>query len=59
VNVHVIDLHVKLHNLFLDLIVITGDLVDGNVQDLMDAVEPTKHLRAPYGKYFISGKCEL
>ncbi|XP_064640205.1 transmembrane protein with metallophosphoesterase domain-like [Lineus longissimus] len=51
----VIDAVQKLHP---DLIVITGDLVDGHVQDLMDAVEPAKHLQAPYGKFFVSGNHE-
>jgi predicted MPP superfamily phosphohydrolase len=38
-----------------DLIVITGDLVDGSVEKLREHVEPLKDLRAKHGVYFSSG----
>jgi predicted MPP superfamily phosphohydrolase len=41
-----------------DLIVITGDLVDGSVKELEPFVEPLKKLKAPDGVYFITGNHE-
>jgi hypothetical protein len=41
-----------------DLIVITGDLVDGTVEHLRDQVEPLRDLRAPDGVYFVTGNHE-
>jgi predicted MPP superfamily phosphohydrolase len=41
-----------------DLIVITGDLVDGSVSDLQDHVEPLRELRARDGVYFVTGNHE-
>ena len=38
-----------------DLIVITGDLVDGPLHRLRDDVEPLCELRARYGVYFVTG----
>jgi predicted MPP superfamily phosphohydrolase len=45
-------------NLNPDLIVFTGDLVDGSVAWLEHDVEPLKELSAPYGKFFITGNHE-
>jgi predicted MPP superfamily phosphohydrolase len=41
-----------------DLIVITGDLVDGSVDELRQHVAPLSGLVAPYGVYFITGNHE-
>ncbi|MFF5078257.1 metallophosphoesterase [Actinoplanes sp. NPDC000266] len=41
-----------------DLIVVVGDLVDGDVDDLRDAVEPLARLRARHGTYFVTGNHE-
>ena len=38
-----------------DLVVITGDLVDGTVKDLAHAVEPLSQLQAKWGVYFVTG----
>lgn len=38
-----------------DIVVITGDLVDGTVFSLKDAVTPLGHLHAKHGAYFITG----
>lgn len=38
-----------------DLIAITGDLVDGSVEDLAALVEPLARLRARHGVFFCSG----
>src|SRR5690349_7978546 len=41
-----------------DLIVITGDLVDGSVEGLRRSIEPLFGLRARYGVYFVTGNHE-
>jgi predicted MPP superfamily phosphohydrolase len=41
-----------------DLIALTGDLVDGSVEQLRDDVAPLANLRAPDGLYFITGNHE-
>jgi len=41
-----------------DIIVITGDLVDGSVEDLRDDIAPLKALKARYGVYFVTGNHE-
>lgn len=41
-----------------DLIAFTGDLVDGSVPYLRDAVEPMARLQAPSGKFFVTGNHE-
>ena len=41
-----------------DLVAITGDLVDGGVRELGDAVAPLAELRAPDGVYFTTGNHE-
>lgn len=41
-----------------DLVVITGDLVDGTVEELRTAVAPLAQLRAREGVYFVTGNHE-
>lgn len=41
-----------------DLIVITGDLVDGPVEDLRDELAPIAKLSAPLGTFFVTGNHE-
>jgi hypothetical protein len=41
-----------------DAVVITGDLVDGSVANLSDAVAPLAKLEARHGKYFVTGNHE-
>ncbi|MBK7643112.1 MAG: metallophosphoesterase [Planctomycetes bacterium] len=41
-----------------DLIVITGDLVDGSVEGLRRSIEPLFGLRARFGVYFVTGNHE-
>jgi uncharacterized protein len=41
-----------------DLVAITGDLVDGSVDELRDAVAPLSGLRARHGVYFVTGNHE-
>lgn len=41
-----------------DVIVITGDLVDGSVEQLREHVAPLAQLRAPLGVYFVTGNHE-
>jgi uncharacterized protein len=41
-----------------DMVAITGDLVDGSVGELRDAVAPIANLRARHGVYFVTGNHE-
>ncbi len=41
-----------------DVVVITGDLVDGSVSDLRAEVAPLADLRAPHGVFFVTGNHE-
>ncbi len=41
-----------------DLIAVTGDLVDGNPDELMYDAEPLRNLKAKYGVYFVPGNHE-
>jgi predicted MPP superfamily phosphohydrolase len=41
-----------------DLVVITGDLVDGSVAELAEHVAPLADLRAKYGVFFVTGNHE-
>jgi predicted MPP superfamily phosphohydrolase len=48
----------KVNALKPDLIAITGDLVDGSVEDLAPLVTPIADLKAPLGVFFITGNHE-
>ncbi len=48
----------KVNVLNPDLIAITGDLMDGTLENLRDSAEPIKDLRAPDGVYFVTGNHE-
>jgi uncharacterized protein len=41
-----------------DIVAITGDLVDGTVAQLRDAVSPLRDLRAKHGVFFVTGNHE-
>ncbi|MDT0201015.1 metallophosphoesterase [Nocardioides sp. AE5] len=41
-----------------DLIAVVGDVVDGDVDDLRDAVAPLTGLEAPHGTWFVTGNHE-
>ncbi len=41
-----------------DLLAFTGDLVDGSVHELRDDVSPMTFLKAPFGKFFVTGNHE-
>ena len=41
-----------------DLVVITGDLVDGSVEELREHVAPLADLRSKYGVFFVTGNHE-
>ena len=43
----------QVNNLNADVIVFTGDMIDGTVDYLKNNVEPLKELSAPYGSFFI------
>ncbi|MDE2261176.1 MAG: metallophosphoesterase [Gammaproteobacteria bacterium] len=46
------------NSLGVDLVAITGDLVDGSVEQLAPHVEPLSRLRARHGAYFVTGNHE-
>src|SRR2546425_824966 len=48
----------RTNELNADAIVITGDLIDGYVEDLRDAVQPMAGLRAKDGVFFVTGNHE-
>ncbi|MBI1214801.1 MAG: metallophosphoesterase [Alphaproteobacteria bacterium] len=41
-----------------DLIALTGDFIDGEVETLKHDIEPLKELTAPHGAYFVTGNHE-
>jgi uncharacterized protein len=52
------DLVARVNALRPDIIAVTGDLVDGSVERLRDAVAPVGELRARRGVYFVTGNHE-
>jgi hypothetical protein len=48
----------KVNALEPDLVAITGDLIDGSVEDLGHAVAPLGEIRAALGTYFVTGNHE-
>ena len=52
---HLVD---QIAGLSPDLVAITGDLVDGRVQEIRDHVAPLSRIRAPRGVYFVTGNHE-
>jgi len=48
----------KTNSMQADLIAITGDLVDGSVENLSSIVEPLRQLRARHGVFFVTGNHE-
>jgi uncharacterized protein len=70
--VHLTDLHIggtldtawlkevanQVDALQADLIVITGDLVDGKVKTLLPELSPLGELKAPHGVFFVTGNHE-
>ncbi len=54
----VADIVERTNRLAPDIIAITGDLVDGSVEDLRDAVAPLAELRARHGVFFVTGNHE-
>lgn len=48
----------KVNALQPDIVAITGDLIDGSVEDLGNAVAPLGDIRASLGTYFVTGNHE-
>ncbi|WP_018151475.1 metallophosphoesterase [Leeia oryzae] len=48
----------KVNHLEADVIAITGDLVDGTVQQLSQHTQPLSQLKARHGTYFVTGNHE-
>lgn len=44
-----------LHDVSADIIVITGDLVDASVEQMLPAVQPIKNMKSKLGTYFVTG----
>lgn len=55
---YVEDVVVQINSLSPDLIVITGDLVDGFVDQIQEWVKPLGDLKAKYGVYYVTGNHE-
>jgi uncharacterized protein len=55
---YITDLVERTNALRPDLIALTGDLVDGTVGRLADAIEPLAHLQARHGVHFVTGNHE-
>lgn len=47
----------EVNQLKADIVVITGDLVDGPVSTLREIVEPLRDIESKYGVYFATGEC--
>lgn len=52
------DLVRKVNDLRPDLVAITGDLVDGSVEELADAVRPLGDIQSQHGTFFVTGNHE-
>lgn len=48
----------RVNRIDADMVALTGDLVDGQVQWLHEHVEPLKDLRSRYGTFFVTGNHE-
>jgi predicted MPP superfamily phosphohydrolase len=48
----------RVNSLDADLIALTGDMVDGFVDDMRQEVSPIRELRARYGAYYVTGNHE-
>jgi predicted MPP superfamily phosphohydrolase len=48
----------RVNGLKADMVAITGDLVDGSVQDLASDTEPLARLESRHGTYFVTGNHE-
>jgi predicted MPP superfamily phosphohydrolase len=48
----------RVNELAADAVCITGDLADGSVRELYDAIEPLRDLRAKHGSFFVTGNHE-
>ncbi len=49
----------RVNALGADLVAVTGDLVDGGVEQLREEVEPFAALRAPHGVFFVTGNHDV
>jgi hypothetical protein len=54
----VLDIVQKVNALEPDIVAITGDLIDGSVEDLGSSVAPLGDIRAALGTYFVTGNHE-
>lgn len=53
-----LDLTKRINGLNPDLICITGDLMDGSLNQLKNEIEPLKHLNAKHGVFYVTGNHE-
>jgi predicted MPP superfamily phosphohydrolase len=52
------DIVSKVNGLDADIVAITGDLIDGSVEELGEAVRPLERIRSKHGTYFVTGNHE-
>ncbi len=52
------DIVARVNELDADVVAITGDLVDGSVDELREHVAPLRKLKAKHGVYFVTGNHE-
>jgi uncharacterized protein len=55
---HTVRVVEMINDLDADVVAVVGDLVDGSVAELGEAVAPLRELRARYGSYFVTGNHE-
>lgn len=48
----------RVNALDADMVAVTGDVVDGTVDDLADHVAPLAHMRSRHGSFFVTGNHE-
>ena len=55
---YVEDVVKKINNENVDIVAITGDMIDGNPRELENSLAPLKNLRSRYGTFFVTGNHE-
>ncbi len=48
----------SINALHVDMVVITGDLIDGDINEIIEFLQPLKELQSKYGTFYINGNHE-